>query len=402
MAAICPTIRVDSLFRAAALAAPCLIFGLLAAGCGTPTRKADGSVTSTLAVARLAPAEPSATPPTPSQSASSPPTAFTPAASRSPPDPWSRLRAGLRFADCNAPGAAAEAEQSHYLRDRHALAAQWLLVLPLLEFVLAALEDAGLPTEFALLPMVESGFRALPSQGNRPAGAWQFMPATARAHGLAIGPSYDARLDLAAATDAAIRLLSALARSFEGDWALATMAFNAGESRIRRARNARRGAQAAQLPVSPITRTHLARLLALACIVADPAAAGIDLPRWDPARRLVALPLARPMILDHAARLSGLEPITLRGLNAAWRQGPVAAGQRLLLPEASAQRLADALRTMQGPEPHRMPEHVVRAGESLWSIARRHGTSVRALARRNGLDPRRPLHPGQVLTLPAD
>lgn len=399
MAASCATIRADPLFRAAALAAPCLIFGLLAAGCGAPARKAN---TSTPATVTTAPAEPSAIPPAPSQSAPSPPIAFAPAASRGPPDPWSRLRAGLRFADCNAPDAAAEAARARYLRDRHALAAQLLRVLPLLEFVLAALEDAGLPTEFALLPIVESGFRALPAQGNRPAGAWQFMPATARAHGLAIGPSYDARLDLAAATDAAIRLISGLARSFDGDWALVTMAFNAGESRIRRARNAQHGAQAAQLPVSPITRTHLARLLALSCIVADPAAAGIDLPRWDPERSLIALTLAQPLVLDQAARLSGLEPFVLRGLNAAWRQGRIAAGQRLLLPEASAQRLADALRTIPQPEPHRMPEHVVRAGESLWTIARRHGTSVRALARRNGLDPQRPLQPGQVLNLPAD
>jgi peptidoglycan hydrolase-like protein with peptidoglycan-binding domain len=45
--------------------------------------------------------------------------------------------------------------------------------------------------------------------------------------------------------------------------------------------------------------------------------------------------------------------------------------------------------------------YVVRAGDSLTSIAQRHRTSVRALARSNGLDPARPILVGARLRIPA-
>ena len=42
---------------------------------------------------------------------------------------------------------------------------------------------------------------------------------------------------------------------------------------------------------------------------------------------------------------------------------------------------------------------VVRRGDSLWAIARRHGMNVHTLARLNGLTPGQTLHPGQRLRL---
>ena len=43
----------------------------------------------------------------------------------------------------------------------------------------------------------------------------------------------------------------------------------------------------------------------------------------------------------------------------------------------------------------------VRTGDTLWSIAGRHGLSLAQLCEWNDLDPARPIHPGAVLTLPA-
>lgn len=45
-------------------------------------------------------------------------------------------------------------------------------------------------------------------------------------------------------------------------------------------------------------------------------------------------------------------------------------------------------------------DHVVRAGESVWAIAQRHGTTVQEIARANGLRDASLIHPGQVLKLP--
>ena len=46
------------------------------------------------------------------------------------------------------------------------------------------------------------------------------------------------------------------------------------------------------------------------------------------------------------------------------------------------------------------PAHVVRRGETLWSIARRYGTTVQAIARLNGLSNARFIYAGQRLTIP--
>ncbi len=44
--------------------------------------------------------------------------------------------------------------------------------------------------------------------------------------------------------------------------------------------------------------------------------------------------------------------------------------------------------------------HVVRSGETLSGIAKRYGVTTTALARANGLDPKRPIRPGQKLVIP--
>jgi membrane-bound lytic murein transglycosylase D len=315
-------------------------------------------------------------------------------------DPWTRLAAGLVFADCAGAGDDVLRERERLLRDRAALRRQLEAILPRLAWVLDQIAAAGLPLEFALLPLVESGYRAIPAGGNRPAGPWQFMPATARANGLRIDATHDARLDLAASTAAAARLLARLGTAFDGDWSLATMAFNAGEFRLRRAVALQPGVPAGALRVGRITREHLARLRALSCIVADPAAAAIALPGLDPARRLVAVRAEARLPLAEVARWTGVDGDALRRLHPARRDARVAAGDTLLLPAPTLPAFVAAQAGWIAGRGAGALEHVVRAGESLWVIARRHGTTVRELARRNRVDPARPLRPGQVLLLP--
>jgi membrane-bound lytic murein transglycosylase D len=91
----------------------------------------------------------------------------------------------------------------------------------------------GLPTEIALLPLVESSFenRALSNAGA--AGIWQFTRSTGRLY-LTVNRRIDERLDPSKATRAAVRLLhdnySAL-----GSWPLAITAYNHGRGGMMRA-----------------------------------------------------------------------------------------------------------------------------------------------------------------------
>jgi membrane-bound lytic murein transglycosylase D len=76
----------------------------------------------------------------------------------------------------------------------------------------------------------------------------------------------------------------------------------------------------------------------------------------------------------------------------------IRAGDTLLIPAGSnaAQRVpANPLLARPGTAPY-----TVSSGDSLWTIARRFGTSTDALVRTNRLDPRRPIKVGQRLQVP--
>jgi membrane-bound lytic murein transglycosylase D len=375
---------------------------LLLAGCtGSPLRP-PAPPTATPASPPAPTAEPVQPAPVAAPPSAPQPPAPAPSVAPATDDPWQRLRDGARFADCANPDATMDAARARLLRDPAALQRQLQRVLPELDYVLGELERRGLPTEFALLPLVESGFRPLPARGNRPAGIWQFMPATARTYGLRVDARRDDRLGLAQSTTAALRLLEHLGARFDGDWSLATMAFNAGEFRVKRALAAAPAdARSPQgLRLGTINRNHLARLRALACIVAGPGAAGIVLPPLDADDRLLAVPLVAGTTIARAARDTGIAPARLRALNAAPVEPRLRAGEPIVLPRRALAAHAAAQARLRGSGDAADGEYTVRAGDSLWTIARRHDCTVLEIARHNRIDPARPLRPGQVLLLP--
>lgn len=97
------------------------------------------------------------------------------------------------------------------------------------------LQQLSLPAELLAIPLVESGYRNRPQDGNfqHGAGLWMFIGPTARALGLAVNASQDERLNPALETDAATRLLAQLMGEF-GDWNLALLAYNGGSDFVNR------------------------------------------------------------------------------------------------------------------------------------------------------------------------
>lgn len=317
-------------------------------------------------VERPAPEGPAAPPPAaePSPKPLSPAPAEAPAATAAPsPVPaaatrfedgrafFARLSAGLGPQACDL-GPRAEHWTRRYTASPRRFEAQLQDALPLMAFVLEQAEARGLPAEVVLIPMIESGYRPSVRGPGGPAGLWQLMPGTARHLGLEVSRHVDGRFDPIASTDAALRHFEALQRGF-GDWRLAVMAYNAGEGRIRRLLRPRGAAGTAGIDERPrglpkTTQAYLDKLEALACVFAEPE------------RYSVALPLA------------AFSPFT--------GAPPGTAGTHQ---SASAEK-----------------SHVVRAGDSLWRIARRHGSSVAALAAANGLRVDAPLRVGMRLRLP--
>ena len=130
---------------------------------------------------------------------------------------------------------------------------------------LRALDEAGLPSEFALIPFIESRYRPNARSPGGQVGLWQFTAATARRNGLSVSPGNDQRHDAGASTRAAVRYLGRLHRMFGEDWRWTVMAYNAGEGAARAARR-KGGAKS----LSSIARHYPDKLHALACLVPRP------------------------------------------------------------------------------------------------------------------------------------
>jgi len=306
-----------------------------------------------------------------------------------PRTPWERLRERFRFAGCDD-RADVRREVRDYVRSPGAFAASWRRALPFLLPVIDEIERRDLPGEFALLPFVESGYRPLPGKGERAAGIWQLMPATARGRGLVVRSDYDQRLDLQASTRAALDMIEHHERVF-ADWRLATMAYNAGEFRVRRVlagnTQPRSATELAALPLSRTTHQHLDRVAALACILSMPARFEVELPEPDDDDRLARIELPAPMDLRLAATLAGVPLASLREWNAAYRRNrmPADGTHALFVPAAAEARLRE--RAARIPEPLWMDwrEYRVASGDTMPALANRLGSDPGLLALANGI-----------------
>lgn len=293
-------------------------------------------------------------------------------------------------------------------------------VLPLFGYVVDALREAHLPTEFALIPFVESGYKPGARNPQGPAGLWQFIGITARNQGVPMRDGYDGRLSPVDSTQAAIRYLKTLHGMFGGDWRLAVMAYNAGEYRVlqsmRRAGMNARNARPAELPgLSGITYAYVEKLHALACIFQQADDRDAWLRQMDrPVPRLTAHVLPGDATLEGWAAQHQQPAALLKRLN------PALAGRfsrgtkpiRLLAPsdtgtdEAATTAIAPVPPTpvaAVAPAPADNAgaprTYTVRRGDSAWTIARRYGITPAHLLRMNGLEVDAVLRPGMVLKL---
>lgn len=99
--------------------------------------------------------------------------------------------------------------------------------------ILEILRQEGVPAELAWLPMVESTFNVEARSSVGAAGVWQFMPGTGRLY-MRVDPTVDERLDPILAARGAARLLKHNYRGL-GSWPLAITAYNHGYGGMRRA-----------------------------------------------------------------------------------------------------------------------------------------------------------------------
>ena len=146
--------------------------------------------------------------------------------------------------------------------------------------IVEELEKRNLPTELALLPMVESAFNPMAYSRAHASGLWQFIPGTGRRFELQQNWWYDGRRDIVASTKAALDYLTFL-YEMHGDWHLALASYNWGEGAVARAiaKNRKEGRPTDywSLNMPPETRQYIPKLQALKNIIVNPEPLGIAL-----------------------------------------------------------------------------------------------------------------------------
>ncbi|WP_315390122.1 transglycosylase SLT domain-containing protein [uncultured Stenotrophomonas sp.] len=352
--------------------------------------------------------------------------ALPPASVRNGQDIFASFREGLAEPTCDAE-ATSPRWQKQFAHAPSRLANQDDDALVLFGYVVEELRKADLPTEFALIPFVESGYRPNARNGSGPAGLWQFIASTAKNHRVQMTAGYDGRLSAADSTQAAVRYLKTLHGMFGGDWRLATMAYNAGEYRVlqslRKAGMNAQNAQPAALPgLSPITYSYVEKLHALACVLEDaetspgvmasldrtvPVLKGHTLPagttvqQWAAQRALDPARIARlnPALASGKGRPSGQVTVLAPATHAPADTSVMVAQVEAPVNDTVSPR-ADALaasRTVASADRPRARRHTVRNGESAWTIAKRYGMPLKALMSLNNLSGSSVLKPGAVL-----
>ncbi len=277
------------------------------------------------------------------------------------------------------------------------------------------LTQAGLPSEFSYLPIIESGFSNSAVSRAGAVGMWQFMPETARELGLRVDPWIDERRDPVRATDAAIRHIGDLTRTF-GSPLLAAAAYNSGAGRVSRGlQKITTGtpdfftlAERGLLPKE--TRNYVPQLLAAAAIGKDPERFGFAVPPLPPPAFDSVL-VDRPIRLASAERALGLGQLTLTQLNPQFSRGITPPGGSWLRVPAGLgfgiEARLEALPAVSFGAPgsvrgDRIGSLVrVRRGDTVSDLAARHGVSEVRLRRLNALPVWYRLRPGQALRLPA-
>lgn len=251
-------------------------------------------------------------------------------------DVWKRMSVGFKM-DLNHWDSRIEAQRSWFISRQPYLDRLSARASRYLYHTVKEAERRGLPTELALLPVIESSYDPAATSSAAAAGLWQFIPSTGRIYGLKQTGMYDGRRDVVESTRAAYEFLGSLYNQF-GSWELALAAYNAGPGRIQQAINRN---QAAGLPTDywslklpQETMNYVPRFLAVAQIIKNPKAYGVELPPIANRPHFREVTLSAPLTLNEIASTAGLSRAELYALNPGYRGEAVdpASPMRILIP----------------------------------------------------------------------
>ena len=252
-----------------------------------------------------------------------------------------------------------------------------------------------LPVELTRLPFVESSFdyRAYSSAGA--AGIWQFMPRTGRSFGMRVDRTIDERRDIVSATNGAAKYLKQAYKSL-GTWPLALTSYNHGVAGVKRKVKKLKTNDIVKIIEHPYKRlfgfasTNFYPEFLAALEVYDNY--DVYFPGLKPElpRHITGYRLPHSFSAKHVIKTLGVSEETLKEYNYAigsrvWSGNyDIPRGYVLKLPASLKTRVS----ALSKPEKRVVvagANYVVRKGDTLSTIARRHGINVSTLKKINHL-----------------
>jgi membrane-bound lytic murein transglycosylase D len=253
-----------------------------------------------------------------------------------PGDVWQRIRKGYAMPDLD--NALVRRKTREYAANHEYLQRMFDRSRIYLYHIVEEVERRGMPTELALLPMVESAFNPMAYSRSHASGLWQFVPGTGKRFDLKQNHYYDGRRDIVDSTGAALDYLAQLHKRHR-DWHLALASYNWGENAVARAvaqnRKAGKRTDYSSLRMPGETRNYVPKLQALKNIISNPSKYGIDLAPIPNERYFTTVLTGRPELdVALAARLAEMPVQEFKALNPGFRrplmQSPK--GTRIVLP----------------------------------------------------------------------
>jgi membrane-bound lytic murein transglycosylase D len=321
-----------------------------------------------------------------------------------PVDLWQRLRDGFEITPEKLPYTANK-QLNRYLKNPHNLNILFKRSTPYLFHVTEQLENANLPLELALLPIVESNYDPLAYSPSHAVGLWQFIPSTATSLGLERSRWYEGRRDVVQSTAAAATYLAYLNKQFSGNWMHALAAYNSGEGAVRKAirKNRRLGKTTDfwSLRLPRETKNYVPQLMALASIVKDAEKHQIKLPEIDNSSFFDIVELPGQIELAKIIEVTDVDEVIFTQLNSAYRRSvtPPKTGYSILLPVDKSGVLSEFLATTDPSTWAQYREYIVQSGDTLSHIAKRYQQTTTQIKSTNRLR-NDFLRVGQILRIP--
>jgi peptidoglycan lytic transglycosylase D len=307
-------------------------------------------------------------------------------------DVWQRIRYGFAMPDLD--NALVREKTRYYAARPDYLQRIFDRSRLYLYHIVEEIEKRGLPTELALLPMVESAFNPMAYSRAHASGLWQFIPGTGRRFELEQNWWYDGRRDIVESTTAALDYLEKL-YEMHGDWQLALASYNWGENAVARAiaknRAAGKPTDYASLPMPAETRHYIPKLQALKNIINNPEPLGIDIgPIPNQPYFATVTKQLRDIDVQLAARLAEMPVAEFIALNPGFSRPYIRASvtPRIVLPADKVDVFHDNLEALGDKSLVSWKAYHPKQGETFESIAKKHGMAVGQLKEVNGIPPR--------------